>query len=93
MSGVGGEYTDWETAGTWWAVVTPPETREELGGWAEAGRGQNSKTAHTRGHVLYKGKLCYGYESVVLTLKLPRPFLPGLPDFIRGGGGGSSNSS
>lgn len=58
VSGVGGEYTDWETAGTWWAVVTPPETREELGGWAEAGRGQNSETAHTRGHVLYKGKLC-----------------------------------
>lgn len=26
VSGVGGEYADWETAGTWWAVVTPPET-------------------------------------------------------------------
>lgn len=26
VSGVGGEYADWETAGTWWAVVTPPRT-------------------------------------------------------------------
>lgn len=29
VSGVGGEYADCETAGTWWAVVTPPETMAE----------------------------------------------------------------
>lgn len=29
VSGVGGEYADWETAGTWWAVVTPPGTGDK----------------------------------------------------------------
>lgn len=29
VSGVGGEYADWETAGTWWAVVIPPETERK----------------------------------------------------------------
>lgn len=38
VSGVRGEYTDWDTAGTWWAVVTPPDAargREELGRCAD----------------------------------------------------------